>query len=45
MIIFCGIYNLLFPDKKAVRQVKANATDDFQLSFDFGQKLRKLQIQ
>ncbi len=31
-----GIYNLLFPDKTALRQAKTTATHDFQLSFDFG---------
>ena len=31
-----GIYNLLFPDKTALRTVKKTDIDDFQLSFDFG---------
>jgi hypothetical protein len=31
-----GIYNLLFPDKTALRIVKKTDIDDFQLSFDFG---------
>ena len=31
-----GIYNLLFPDKTALRQIHKNTVDDFQLSFDFG---------
>lgn len=31
-----GIYNLLFPDKTALRIVKQTGLDYFQLSFDFG---------
>jgi len=31
-----GIYNLLFPDKTALGQIKKSTIDDFQLSFDFG---------
>lgn len=31
-----GIYNLLFPDKTALRQVRKTTFDDFQLSFKFG---------
>jgi len=31
-----GIYNLLFPDKTALRGIKPKNLDDFQLSFDFG---------
>ena len=31
-----GIYNLLFPDKTALRQIRKNTVDDFQLSFEFG---------
>ena len=31
-----GIYNLLFPDKTALRTVKKTDIDEFQLSFDFG---------
>ena len=31
-----GIYNLLFHDKTALRQIHKNTVDDFQLSFDFG---------
>jgi len=31
-----GIYNLLFPDKTALRGVKQTDLDDFQLCFDFG---------
>jgi hypothetical protein len=31
-----GIYNLLFPDKSALRGVKQTDLDDFQLCFDFG---------
>ena len=30
-----GIYNLLFPDKSALRGVKQTDMDDFQLCFDF----------
>ena len=31
-----GIYNLLYPDKTALRGIKPNSLDDFQLCFDFG---------
>jgi hypothetical protein len=31
-----GIYNPLFPDKTALRQIRKNTVDDFQLSFEFG---------
>lgn len=31
-----GIYNLLYPDKTALRSVKPTNLDDFQLCFDFG---------
>ena len=31
-----GIYNLLYPDKTALRGIKQNSLDDFQLCFDFG---------
>jgi hypothetical protein len=31
-----GIYNLLYPDKTALRGIKQNSIDDFQLCFDFG---------
>lgn len=31
-----GIYNLLFPDKSALRGVKQTDLDDFQLCFEFG---------
>ncbi|MBI5967202.1 MAG: hypothetical protein HY882_05030, partial [Deltaproteobacteria bacterium] len=31
-----GIYNLLFPDKTALRGIEPKNLDDFQLSFDFG---------
>lgn len=31
-----GIYNLLYPDKTALRCVKPTSIDDFQLCFDFG---------
>jgi hypothetical protein len=31
-----GIYNLLYPDKTALRGIKLNSLDDFQLCFDFG---------
>jgi hypothetical protein len=31
-----GIYNLLFPDKTALRTAKQTGLEDFQLSFDFG---------
>lgn len=31
-----GIYNLLYPDKTALREVKPNNLDDFQLHFHFG---------
>jgi hypothetical protein len=31
-----GIFNLLFPDKTALRGVNHNDIDDFQLCFDFG---------
>ena len=30
------IYNVLFPDKAALRGVKQIILDDFQLCFDFG---------
>jgi len=30
------IYNVLFPDKAALRGVKQISLDDFQLCFDFG---------
>ena len=31
-----GIFNLLYPDKTALRGIKPNSLDDFQLYFDFG---------
>jgi len=31
-----GIFNLLFPDKTALRGIKPNSIDDFQLRFEFG---------
>src|SRR5512139_1825883 len=31
-----GIFNLLYPDKTALRGIKQNSLDDFQLCFDFG---------
>jgi hypothetical protein len=31
-----GIYNLLYPDKTALRGIKSYGLDDFQLCFDFG---------
>jgi hypothetical protein len=31
-----GIYNLLYPDKTALRGIKPNSLDDFQVCFDFG---------
>lgn len=31
-----GIFNLLFPDKTALRGLKASTIDDFQLHFEFG---------
>jgi len=31
-----GIYNLLYPDKTALRGIKQNDIDDFQLCFEFG---------
>jgi hypothetical protein len=31
-----GIFNLLYPDKTALRGIKPNGLDDFQLCFDFG---------
>jgi hypothetical protein len=31
-----GIYNLLYPDKTALRGIKPKSLDDFQLCFDFG---------
>ena len=31
-----GIYNLLYPDKTALRGIKPNSLDDFQLCFGFG---------
>jgi len=31
-----GIFNLLYPDKTALRGIKQNGLDDFQLCFDFG---------
>jgi hypothetical protein len=31
-----GIFNLLYPDKTALRGIKSNSLDDFQLRFDFG---------
>lgn len=31
-----GIYNLLYPDKTALRGIKQNSLDDFQLCFNFG---------
>jgi len=31
-----GIYNLLFPDKTALRGLPLNSIDDFQLRFEFG---------
>ena len=31
-----GIFNLLYPDKTALRGIKPNSLDDFQLRFEFG---------
>lgn len=31
-----GIYNFLYPDKTALRSVRPNGIDDFQLCFEFG---------
>jgi len=31
-----GIFNLLYPDKTALRGIKQNSLEDFQLCFDFG---------
>ncbi len=31
-----GIFNLLYPDKTALRGIKQNSLDGFQLCFDFG---------
>ena len=31
-----GMFNLLYPDKTALRGIKQNSLDDFQLCFDFG---------
>lgn len=31
-----GIFNLLYPDKIALRGIKPNSIDDFQLQFEFG---------
>jgi len=31
-----GIYNLLFPDKTALRGLSSAGIDDFQLLFEFG---------
>lgn len=31
-----GIFNMLYPDKTALRAIKQNNLDDFQLRFDFG---------
>jgi hypothetical protein len=31
-----GIFNLLYPDKTALRGIKENSIDDFQLRFNFG---------
>ena len=31
-----GIFNLLYPDKTALRGIKPHSLDDFQLCFDFG---------
>ena len=31
-----GIFNLLYPDKTALKAVKLIGIDDFQLRFDFG---------
>lgn len=31
-----GIFNLLYPDKTALRGIKQNSLDEFQLCFDFG---------
>jgi hypothetical protein len=31
-----GIYNLLYPNKTALRGIKPDSLDDFQLCFDFG---------
>ncbi len=31
-----GIFNLLYPDRTALRGIKQNSLDDFQLCFDFG---------
>jgi len=42
-----GIFNLLYPDKTALRGIKQISLDDFQLCFDFSQieELRELQQQ
>lgn len=39
-----GIYNLLFPDKVTLHGIKPNSIDDFQLRFEFEEKLGKLQL-
>ena len=31
-----GIFNLLYPDKTALRGIQSHSLDDFQLCFDFG---------
>jgi len=31
-----GIYNLLYPDKMALKGLKPKTVDDFQLSINFG---------
>jgi len=31
-----GIFNLIFPDKTALRGIRPNTIDDFQLRFQFG---------
>ena len=31
-----GIFNLLYPDRTALRGIKQNSIEDFQLCFDFG---------
>jgi len=31
-----GIFNLLYPDKTALRGIKPKTLDDFQLCFDIG---------
>jgi hypothetical protein len=31
-----GIFNLLYPDKTALKGMNQNDPNDFQLSFDFG---------